>query len=185
MLAQQFINDTLAIGGFCQKYKIADVDGFKKMLNYVAGKDGEFSKKLKKHIDFIQQKFISSTHTFIDEALKPTADVGDLIKNYKSKQRDLKTVLNLTSSTAEKEFLVFKFSKFISSRLLEDDKSSNLNNINNMLTENEIAFIVGKENFDTMKKGGKVDIYECFRETIAPFRDALEKQTKNGLAWII
>lgn len=179
LIAQSFILSKLSIEKFCKKYKIVDTVGFRKMLDKVSEENEEYKDVINESILSSQQKFVASTHEFINSVLQPNADIEELVKNNKSKQRDLKTILAFNLPNSEKELIIYKITRYFSSKLKMDDKSSSRENIDNMLTENDIIFMIGKDNFDLLKSGASIDIFECFRELVAPYRLAIDQQTSN------
>lgn len=179
MVAQRFIEENMSVDGFCKKYKIADNKGFKRMLDYVSTESEEFKGQIERINDVSKNKFIAATNNFIDKLKDPNEDIKTLIKENKSKQRDLSTILSFNITNEERERIVLKTMRYYADRLKQDNRSSSISNIDNMLTDNEILFMIGRDNFDRMKTGAKIDIYEYIRSIIAPYRSNLDLQSKN------
>ena len=180
MIVKAFLEESLTIESFCNKYKISDVSGFRRMLEYVSSISEEYKNKIDNVIQKNQNKFILSTNDFISKILDPNVDIEELIKSNKSKQRDLKTILSFKIPQKDKEMIILKVMSNFHSRLSLDDKSSNVENINRLLSDKELRFIIGYENFEKLNRGEVVNLDDCINDLIIPYRSSLDKQSDGG-----
>lgn len=182
LLTNQFLESNLSLESFCKKYRISSESGFKAMLDAIMQEDEKYKDLIKEKLESGQKSFFSKSMELMRKISEPNSDVGELINDNKSDKRNLSFYLNLNDnlvSYGEKLNFVRNLIMYYGKKLGLNDSSASVENINNMLTEKEIAFLVDEETLMKMKKGAKIDLLDVVRDEIAIYRVQLDKEIEN------
>lgn len=183
MIAQQFLELDLPLEAFCKKYKISSVYGFKQMLEVVSCLDGELKQQIDVKLELNKKQFMSTSMRMFYDILNENGDVAGVINSNKSDKRNMAFYLNLGDniiSYSEKYKFVKKMVNYYGLKLSLNNGRATEENINNMLTEKEVAFLFDEDMYSKLKTGAKIDVLNIFKDYIAKYRSVLESDVDNN-----
>ena len=164
----RFMSSDLNVATFCSKYKISNINGFRKMLEKFSLESDIYAEQINKKLELAQNKFVGTTRKLIEDVCVNNQPLSILFGN--SKSHSLSTFINFAKKTYQDsnmaEILVNKVIEYYYTRTNEYGNSFEPENIAKMLTLNEIRFLVGEETLNQMVTGAKVDLSQIFMQDI-------------------
>lgn len=156
----KYLSEDLTIVKFCTKYKISDQKGFSKMLKNFSLDSEEYAQKISSKSEISQAKYLSVAKKAINDICKDGKSVEELLKL--SNTYDMESLLQLTRRLYPKTnydtILALKIMVYYHKRISSyNRKSIEPENIKNMLKEDEVKFIVGKEKYYSALLGSNLN----------------------------
>lgn len=164
----RFMSSDLNVATFCSKYKISNINGFRKMLEKFSLESDIYAEQINKKLESASNKFMGKTRKLIEDVCVNNQPLSILFGN--SKSHSLSTFINFAKKTYQDsnmaEILVNKVIEYYYTRTNEYGNSFEPENIAKMLTLNEVRFLVGEEILNQMVTGAKVGLSQIFMQDI-------------------
>ncbi|MGN0798712.1 MAG: hypothetical protein ACI4L7_04050 [Christensenellales bacterium] len=166
---KKYLVENLSITSFCIKYKISDVKGFKKMLEKFSAENPQYAEQIKSKSNIQRAQYVDKVKEIIKSICVRDESVGSIMKH--SKIFPLKELQMAASSLfPDKDYcesLTIKVVEYYYSRLVSHAYSIEPKNLENMLTNDEIRFIIGNEEYNAIISGKKSEIKKIFLKRIS------------------
>ena len=168
-ILKKFLEEELSIVAFCSKYGIRDYNGFRKMLDKFAIENPEYKEQIESKSNSQQSNYITTAVKLIKGVCMGGKSVETIIKH--SRSYSLEKIQDLAQSlfphTVFCEVLTVKIIEYYYDRLNSHTSDIDYKNISNMLTIDEIRFILGAERM----RGRKYKIEEIFKDRVLFIKD--------------
>jgi len=182
---KKYLDENLGITAFCSKYKISDVKGFKTMLEKFSAENSTYAEQIESKSNQQQAKYVDKVRDIIEGVCVEGEPIESIIKYSKTfsfeKLQDLARRLFPDKNYCE--ILTIKVIEYYHNRLNSYTNSIEPENISNMLTIDEIRFIVGDEEYTSMMTGKKCEIEKVFLKRVSflnATQSALIRQKVNS-----
>lgn len=182
---KKYLVESLSITAFCIKYQISNVKGFKKMLEKFSAENPQYAEQIKSKSNIQRVQYVEKVKDIIKSICVRGESVGSIMRY--SKIFSLEELQVAASSLfADKDYcesLTIKVIEYYYSRLVSHRYSIESSNLENMLTNDEIRFIVGDEEYNAIIFGKKSEIKRIFLKRISflsSTRYALIRQKENS-----
>lgn len=176
-VAELFMNSGLSLNAFCSKYKIADVDGFREAMNRVARNNPEFQSYFENILKNAKNAYIALCRKTISEVANGTMSVNEMIENH-TESRNFCKMVELADSLFFDKSIIDKFVtavlKYYQARAFSYNDSIEPENLKNLLSPKEVAFILDNETLKNIKAGITINPTHCFRQSIMPYKDKIK-----------
>lgn len=167
-ILKRYLDEKISVIEFCSKYRIDSHDGFRKMLDKFSAEDETYAEQIKTQLDESKAKFLEEVGRILYDICVKGESVGQFTIHSKS------LPLSKLQDFAERSFinknyyetLALRVVDYYYERLNSYTTSIEPQNISNMLTVNEIRFIVGPENYNLMLQGKQVDVDAIFTKRV-------------------
>lgn len=156
-VVDKYLDCSLSVDAFCSKYRISSKDGFIKVLDKISYENEEYARKIDEKAKIKQNKY----RALLRKLILSVCEDGESVKNITeySKLVDCKKILEFANFIDRNKrydiVLTKKIIDYYYERVNSYNNSYDLDNINKMLSRDEIRFLVGKDRFDSMIKGEK------------------------------
>jgi len=182
---KKYLDENLGITAFCKKYDIKDVKGFKTMLEKFSAENSTYAEQIESKSNQQQAKYVDKVRDIIENVCVEGESIESIIKYSKtfSFERLQEFARKLFPDKNYCEILTIKVIEYYHNRLNSYTNSIEPENIANMLTRDEIRFIVGDEEYTSMMTGKKCEIEKIFLKRVSflsATQPALIKQKVNN-----
>lgn len=169
---QKFLQEDMSIPTFCIRYKISDRNGFVKMLEKFAYENPKIAEQINSKNKDRQERYLTKAKEIIYNIVVKGDSVEELIKYAKTYSLDQIIWLSKELFNDKKvcEILATKIVYYYANRLNSYDSSMEPENIDKMLTKEEIMFIVGDQ-YDSIMKGKSEEIEKIFFKNVSFVKD--------------
>lgn len=184
-IAYHFKESGLSATAYCHKYKIDNVEGFRKMLNRVAEEDNVFAKFYEEFSTQKQKDHIASCKNNIISIIEEPTSIPEIIAENTS-SRNLPSLVKISEYLFGDpqiiNTLIENIILYYHERLNSYDMASlSLEDINKMLTFKEILFMFEPEVIERIKNGSNVDMIREFTKSFGTYKDKLSPELRKLL----
>ena len=176
-ISEIFMNSGLSIDEFCKKYSIHNVEGFKLAMQTIAYTDERFASFFETLQSNTKTINLNQGKQLIIDIVSNNTPIGEIINKNKT-HHNLENLLTILNSLDDGQILIDPFLtnviSYYHSRLSSCDSSTNIENINKMLTTKEVEFIASEQHLQNIKLGKKADIAMALKRTIQPYKDSVK-----------
>ena len=180
-IAYKLIKENMTIGMFCWKYGIDNAKGFEEMLNLLAEEDSHFAEVWKEQRLVRQKEYIINAKKFIEGVAFKKLPVSEMIENSTMSFEKLQDIAEKYYDNKIADAFTANVIKYYYDRL-NCTAENNVEKIGNMLTKNEVKFLVGIEEYaEIVKLNKRPNLAKTINDRIKTYGSRNQSSYISGL----
>lgn len=180
-IAYKLIKENMTIGMFCWKYGIDNAKGFEEMLNLLAEEDSHFAEVWKEQRLVRQKEYVINAKKFIEGVAFKKLPVSEMIENTTTTFEKLQEFAEKYYDNKIADAFTANVIKYYYDRL-NCTAENNVEKIGNMLTKNEVKFLVGIEEYaEIVKLNKRPNLAKTINDRIKTYESRNQSSYISGL----
>lgn len=181
-VCKKFLESDLTMKGFCTKYKVTSLEGFRQMLEKFAAEDPTIAKQIEEKMKFGQVQYLLFARKLIVGVVKGEINYSEIIKN--SKTYTLQDLLDLCdnifkASPKVKDLFLMRTVEYYHDRISAVKDYSNPEQLKQLLTFEEIKYILKDYEYLKLCRFEEIDVGKSFFNVVKSLEAVYPKFFKD------